>query len=294
MSTRELKSCLYHGHIRHRRFEPISHAFKYSMFMWYLDLDEIDEVTKKLWFFRLGKFGIASFDRSDYFNQSADHQDDDLKQCVIKKVNAFYTLNQRHAPTIQSVRLLANVRYFGVIFNPVSFYYCFDENERLTSILAEITNTPWDERHSYVLPIADGKLDYQSFDDAVIEVEQLRETVSRFSFSKAFHVSPFNPMNMEYNWVFKTPGEGLSVHMDNTIERSDASVEKHFDATMGLHKEGLEHGLNRLLKQPLMTVKVVLGIYWQALKLWIKRSPFYDHPDSVSDNQHNNNANSAL
>jgi len=262
--------------------------------MWYLDLDEIDEVTKKLWFFRLGKFGIASFDRSDYFNQSADHQDDDLKQCVIKKVNAFYTLNQRHVPTIQSVRLLANVRYFGVIFNPVSFYYCFDENERLTSILAEITNTPWDERHSYVLPIADGKLDYQSFDDAVIEVEQLRETVSRFSFSKAFHVSPFNPMNMEYNWVFKTPGEGLSVHMDNTIERSDASVEKHFDATMGLHKEGLEHGLNRLLKQPLMTVKVVLGIYWQALKLWIKRSPFYDHPDSVSDNQHNNNANSAL
>jgi DUF1365 family protein len=298
-------SCLYSGSIRHRRFTPVSNNFRYGMFMWYIDLDEVAALARQSSFFSLKRFSPFRFVREDYFGT----KDQDVKRAVIDKVEEFFARNKTSHAQIRSVRVLTHIRYFGLIFNPVSFYYCFDAEENLVAILAEITNTPWGERHAYVLPfVSDGSANdgasvntLQSLDDAPIKVTQERSDSRRFEFEKQFHVSPFNPMNMDYNWVFKAPGSKLAVHMENTMLKQAAdvqtehmsSVEKHFDATLGMERVPLEKAASVILKQPVMTLKVVYGIYWQALKLWVKRSPFYDHP-SLSEFESNVEMNVAL
>jgi len=297
-----MKSCLYTGWVRHRRFVPVDHHFRYPIFMFYLDLDELDQVFKKKWYASLERFNAVSFRRKDYFNP----KEKDLKTAVINKVNSELAEQGVEHKSIVSVRMLTHLRLFNFTFNPVTFYYCFDEQDNLVFILSEITNTPWDERHAYVLPIGQGK---QHSDYAY---QTKGNNKHAFQFEKAFHVSPFNPMNMQYDWVFSEPTEKLHVHMDNTlvdpsamsslcmssggVPKSncatpfDGKVEKHFDATLTMEKRELSSDLGKtLIQQPLMTVKVVMGIYWQAFKLWVKKAPFYDHPDTtdVSNNSLN-------
>ena len=157
------------------------------------------------------------------------------------------------------IRLLTHLRYFGHCFNPVSFYYCFDAaDQRVETIVAEITNTPWAERHSYVL-----------------DASQSGGPIKRFAFDKDFHVSPFMPMDMQYDWRFNEPARHLFVHLQNFREG-----EAVFDATLSMKVRPLTAAalVGLLLGFPFMTVKVVAAIHWQALKLWLKRTPVYDHP----------------
>jgi DUF1365 family protein len=158
------------------------------------------------------------------------------------------------------VRLLAHLRYGGYSFNPVSFYYCHGADGALHSIVAEITNTPWKERHAYVLPLA---------------TAARRGRALHWSFDKAFHVSPFLPLDRRYAWSFTAPGADLRVHMDVCD-----GERREFDATLQLQRRPLDGAqLARVLwRYPLMTAQVVAAIHWQALRLWLKRTPVHDHP----------------
>jgi DUF1365 family protein len=155
------------------------------------------------------------------------------------------------------VRLLTHLRSGGHAFNPVSFYFCFGAGgERLEAVVAEITNTPWNERHAYVLRATPG--------GAVA------------SFGKRFHVSPFFPMEQRYRWSIGEPGEALRVEMVN-----EEGGEEVFRARLDLVRAPL--GATALwraaLLSPLMAWKVHAAIYWQALRLWAKGTPFHAHPE---------------
>jgi DUF1365 family protein len=253
-----MHSALYFGRVQHRRFAPRAHSFRYGLFMAYLDLAELDRVFAGRWFWSTRRVALARFCRADYLGDPTLPLDESVRQRVAQ------VTGQR--PT-GPIRVLTHLRYFGHVFNPVSVYYVYDAADtRVETIVAEITNTPWKERHSYVLP--------QSADGA-------RPEMHRHAFDKAFHVSPFMPMDQSYDWRFSTPCETLSVHMEN-FERG----EKVFDATLALERQPITGtNLARALVQfPIMTIQVVTAIYWQALRLWLKRIPFHTHPSKRAPN----------
>lgn len=257
VATATRHSCLYTGHIRHRRFGPRRNAFRYRLFMACIDLAELPGVFDGRWFWSARRPALVRFRRSDYLGDPAVPLDTAVRDLVEQRLG--------HRPD-GLIRLLTHLRYFGYNFNPVSFYYVYDRTgERLETVVAEITNTPWDERHAYVLPVR----------DAAREGAQ----VLRWQFDKAFHVSPFLPMDMRYDWRFTAPGDTLGVHMENWREGAS-----QFDATLTLHREPLTGAAlaRALVSVPFVTMKVSALIYWQALVLLLKRVPFFTHPDKLA------------
>jgi len=249
-----LRSCLYEGTVTHRRARPVSHAFRYSMFQVMLDLDELDTVFGRRLFWSTRAPSLAWFRRDDHLGDPAKP----LKAEVADLVR-FATGIRADGP----IRLLTHLRYFGYVMNPVSFYYCYaPDGLELRAIVAEVHNTPWGERHCYVLEPGN--------DSAVRHC---------FSFAKQFHVSPFMAMKQRYRWSFSQPDGKLTVHM-----ASSEDGEKLFDAGMALTRRPIT-GWNlarALMLFPFMTLKVVAAIYWQALKLYWKGCPFHEHPNHSS------------
>lgn len=246
-----LASAIYEGVVRHRRLAPHAHAFDYKMAQMYLDLDEVDTLFARHWLWSNERRNVAQFRRSDYLGPTELSLADAVRERVEKA-----TGERANGP----IRLLTHLRYFGYSFNPVTLYYCFAEDGiTLTCVVAEITNMPWRERHAYVLPV---------------DTAQTHGRALGWIFPKAFHVSPFMPMAREYAWRFTTPGDDLRVHMD--VLRDG---EREFDATLSLQRQPLTSAsLARVLwRYPLMTAQVVGAIHWQALRLWLKRNPIYDH-----------------
>jgi DUF1365 family protein len=221
--------------------------------MMYIDLDELPSLFKGRWLWSADRPAPAWFRRRDYLGDP----DVPLEEAVRSRVAQANGVRPQGP-----IRLLTHLRYFGYCFNPVSFYYCFDPSDsHVETIVAEITNTPWSERHSYVLSETMNRSD--------------SERKKRFQFAKDFHVSPFLPMDMAYDWRFVDPGRELVVHMENT--EKGATV---FDATMHLSRQEMNGPTlaKTLAFHPLMTWKVIAAIHWQALRLWWKRAPFYIHP----------------
>lgn len=243
-----MHSAIYQGWIRHRRFVPREHAFRYRSALFYLDLDELPKLFEGARFWSSDRRTPGRFRREDYLHP----EEGDLKTAVRREV----TRQAGYCPA-GPIRLLTNLRMWGLCFNPVSFYYCFEpDSDRPSVILAQVNNTPWNERHCYVIPCHPGT------------------GKSRLMFRKGFQVSPFNPIDMDYRWVSTVPTDQLLVHMENHRDG-----ECHMDATLSLERQPWSsENLNRILwKQPWLTAKVPVAIYWQALKLWLKRVPFYGH-----------------
>lgn len=248
-------SCIYEGSVRHRRFAPHAHAFRYKMYMMYLDLAEIDRVFADRWLWSTHRRNVAEFRRSDYLGDPSIPLDDAVRR------RAAEVLGREPAGPI---RMLTHLRTFGHCFNPVTFYYCYtNDGATLDCIVAEITNTPWKERHSYVLPVADAAHHGRALG---------------WEFAKHFHVSPFLPMDREYSWRFTPPDETLRVHM-NVL----ADGERDFDATLVLERRPITATrLARvLLRYPAMSARVVAAIHWQAFLIFLRRNPVYDHPKNL-------------
>ena len=263
-----LHSAIYEGHVRHRRRDP-EHAFTFPLFMVYLDLREVDTVLAMSPWWGTEWWRPARFRPADYHlppgtggletSHTAEDLDRDIRACVEAQLG-----RRPDGP----VRMLTHLRYFGHIFNPVTFYYCFDRSERIDAVVAEITNTPWGQRHAYVL------------DARPARERRAASGHLRWKFQKRFHVSPFMPMDMDYDWAFVPPGDRLFVHM-NLRDRDEAG--KAFDATLRMDRRELTPGVLRsvLARHPLMTMQVVAGIHIEALKLWLKRAPVSRHPGSA-------------
>ena len=217
----------------------------------YLCLEELPHLFADKPFWSATGRALAEFRRSDFLGNPEVPLADEVRRRVCEETGVMPT---------GPVYLLANLRYFGYLMNPIACYYCFNDDEtQLEYVVAEVNNTPWNQRHSYVLPGPSA--------GSWLKTE----------FDKALHVSPFNPMAMRYHWRSNTPARRLVLHMENT---SDG--EKVFDATLSLAASPLTAAnLNKnLVRYPLMTAKVGLAIYWQALRLYLKGVPVHTHPDN--------------
>ena len=226
------------------------HGFTYRLFMMYLDLDELPALFTKRWFWSTSRPALARFRRENHLGPN----DQPLAESVRDLVEAE-TGQRPNGP----VRLLTNLAYFGYRFNPVSFYYCFaSDGETVEFIVAEVNNTPWGEQDTYVLTC-----------------RPRRASAWRFKPAKKMHVSPFMPMDIEYDWVLAHPREQLTVHMANSREGR-----RFFDASMQLKRReiGATALAGVLIRFPLLTMKIIAAIHWQALRLWLKRCPVYVHP----------------
>ena len=244
------ESAIYEGRVRHRRHEPIEREFEYRIFMMYLDLDEIPEVmgVHPLWSTR--RRSPARFRRADYLGPA----NRPLKECVLDEVQRR-TGSRPGGP----VRMLTHLRYWGVVENPVTFYYCFDHSgESVRTVLAEVTNTPWGDQHTYVI---DGGPDT----DGVVS------STAR----KAMHVSPLMGMDHEYDLRFGRPGATLPVHITSSSPTGPV-----FDATLNLARAEINAAaLSRLLvTYPPMSLRVLSGIYHQAAVTWLKGVKYHPRP----------------
>ncbi|MFT7533157.1 MAG: DUF1365 family protein [Gammaproteobacteria bacterium] len=244
------QSAIYRGRIRHRRFLPVLHDFCYDISMVMLDLDCLEKELSVFPILSPKLPSLGWFRLHDYVGMTDSCTD--LKKFILDKVSE----QLGHRPT-GKVLLLTHLRYWGFMMNPLAIFYCYDQNNRLHSVALQVTNTPWKEKIVYVLAASRSS------------------NKSSRRFKKNMHVSPFNPMDMDYVCKFGNPGKNLVFHLENHTEDRC-----HTDATIIFKRSTYSRSkLVRLaLSQPAMTLKVGFGIYWQALQLWKIKSKFYKHP----------------
>ena len=245
---------IYNGVVRHRRHNPFRSEFSYSIFMIYLDIGDLDSILKKSLFWNINKPAVVSFNRSDFHGDPDISLDDAVRNTIE---------NRTGSRPRGKIRMLAHLRYFGYCFNPVTFYYCFShDDKRINYILAEVTNTPWKERYAYVLTASDNSHKIKS------------------NMKKKLHVSPFWDMDHNYEWVFSSPKEKLSVLMKNYKNGDNV-----FDASLSMKRMDLNKSnlFKSVFRYPFITIKVVFWIHFQAFFLWLRGATFYTHPSKIKN-----------
>ncbi|MFN2356689.1 MAG: DUF1365 domain-containing protein [Desulfotignum sp.] len=245
-----MKSAFYRGKVFHHRHIPRHHRFSYRFFMWFLHLDELDQVPDLAPWFSLKRFALSRFLRSDYLGPA----DEPLHISVKKKMAALTGI-----PVTGSVCGLMNLRTLGLYFSPVNFYFGYDGDNVCTHLLAEVSNTPWNERHYYAHDL----------------------TATRQPDNpKVFHVSPFNPVHQQYRWSI-TPPPAQKTVLKIGIYDPRGHI---FDAAVILEKHPLTRRSVRpyLIRKPVMTAFIILGVYWQAARIFLKKIPYVPYKKESS------------
>ena len=232
-------SCIYIGSVIHKRFKPKKHFFKYNVFSLFLDLDEINELDQKILFFSYNKFNILSF-----FDKDHGYRDgSSIKDWLI------YVLKKKNISTTNiKIKILCYPRIFGYVFNPLSIFFIYDADSNPIAILYEVKNT-FGEQHTYVF-----KID--------IKNKQILNNCK-----KKFYVSPFMDLESKYFFKVLIPNERLSVIIDQRDKEGKLLFASQDGERVKLSSKNL---LKSYLKHPLMTLKIISAIHYEALKLWMK------------------------
>ena len=246
------QSAIYAGHVLHARSRPRKHSLRYSVFSLLVDLDEVEELNKTLRLFGYNKPALYSVHDADHGNG----RPGELRSWVEERLAAAGL--QGHG---WQIRMLCYPRILGYVFNPITVYFCYRPEGQLAGVLYEVCNT-FNERHTYVIP-----------------VESEAGGILRHRCAKEMYVSPFMPMNCEYNFRISPPTDDVAIN----IGESDADGPMLFATFSGKRRPLSDRALLRMLvTYPLMTMKVMGGIHWEALKLWWKGVPIYRHKPAAA------------
>ena len=246
-----MNSCIYNGEVNHTRFKPVKHFLNYKTFSLFIDLDEIEQLDKSISIFSHNKFNIFSFYNKDH----GDRDGSCLKKWVISNLKKY-----KIEGNISKIKILCYPRIFGYVFNPLSIFYCY-ENDKLKSIFYEVKNT-FNEQHTYIFKIKDGE-----------EIKQ--------KCKKKFYVSPFMDMETFYNFKLIDPNQRLSV----MIKQTDAEGTVLTATQTGDKKEfNFKQLLINFFRYPLMTLKIISSIHFEALLLWKKGAIYRKRDKKVFNN----------
>jgi DUF1365 family protein len=246
-----MNSCIYNGIVTHKRFKPVKHSLKYKTFSLLLDLDEVESLAKKISIFSLDKFNIFSFYNKDHGARDGGS----LKSWILENIKKFKINNE-----ITKIKLLCYPRIFGYVFNPLSIFYCYEGNN-LKVIFYEVKNV-FNEQHTYIFKIKNNK-----------NIEQ--------KCKKKFYVSPFMDMETYYNFKLINPEEKLSVFIKQTDKKETILTAKQ----TGDKKEfSFKQLMLNFFKYPLMTIKIMTSIHYEAFLLWKKGAIYRKRNKKVLNN----------
>ena len=246
-------SCIYNGTVIHKRFKPKEHFFKYNVFSLLIDLSELDELNKKIRFFSFNKFNLISFHEKDHGERDG--------SSIIEWVKLNLKNNNIGYDKIK-IKLLCYPRILGYVFNPLSVFFVYDENEKLISILYEVKNT-FGEQHTYVF-----RVDNES-------------NLIQNNCSKKFHVSPFIEMDCKYFFRILNPNKKLSIIIDQYDKDGKILFASQDGKRSDLDSKQL---IKSYLKHPLMTFKIISAIHFEAFKLWAKGIKFIKKKLKIKNN----------
>lgn len=255
------RSCIYRGEVLHHRLQPRQHRFTYKVTAWLLDLEELPRLHKTLRGFSWNRFNLIAFNESDYGDGSGFQLTEYLNKILQKE-----GFEKPHR-----ISLLCYPRYLGYVFNPLSTYFCYDQQDNVFAIVYEVSNT-FGERHSYILA-ANKQIDA----DQGIETNQTRFTINQ-AIEKTFYVSPFNPESGQYQFQIVPPDEHVSIAITQSDDQGNL-MQANFNGKQVQLRAFTP--VYEFMKAPLMTLKVIVAIHWEAARLWLKGLRPYTRPKTT-------------
>ncbi len=241
--------CLYYGHVYHKRLKPFIHELNYRVFYCWLNLDKIGQTTKNLSFFSYNRFNLFSF----YDRDHATRDGQPIRPWIEKAL-----IEHGYKDCVgQKIYLLCYPRILGYVFNPLTIYFCYNKAGTLRAILHEVKNT-FGDQHGYILPA-------NKNDNGMIKQ----------NCDKVFHVSPFIQMDAQYHFKLKEPDEKLLINITQNIDGENFLIANLTGQRKSLNNRSL---LKSFFLYPLMTIKVIMAIHYEALHLWRKGAKFYKRP----------------